>query len=364
MSAVGVLSRIATRAFVPRAATPEEWRAYHRYLRLRAAEESPEDPVLEDDVRQRQLLTEWPLFETHRVLALIEGEIAGSLAMWARRKGTPEYEAHAPFVGADAGVRRDCRRRGVAMVLLAALAAFMRAGGYVTATMSARVGDGTAYLDTIGAAEKHRAVENRLDLARADWAGLGRWEAVADEGSDELSWEIHAGRVPLDRFAELIPTLTAMVNSQPLGTLEIPPIRYEIEQIKAWYANMDAHGGDHVMALLRSGDDLVAVSEANWAADYPDRAFQNLTAVAPEWRGKGLAKAAKARLLRALRERRPEIVLLISVNAHVNAAILAINRQLGFVQHRDVRTYQIGRDGIEAALAARSVPVDRICHDV
>ena len=347
-------SRIVTRAFTPAAATADDWRAYHRYMRRRAAEEAPEDPIPEDNVRQRDMLTEWPLFETHRVLALIDGEIVGSLAMWTRRKGTPDYEEHARFIGADAGVRRDARRRGVATVLLAVLAAFMREGGYVTATMSARVGGGTAYLDSIGAAEKHRVMESRLDLASVDRVMLRGWEAAVDR-SGELIWEIHAGRVPLDRFEELIPALTTMFNSQPLGTLELPPMRYDMEQIKAWYADMDAHGGDHIMVLLRNGDELVAMSEASWIADFPDRAFQNLTAVAPSWRGKGLAKAIKARMLRAVSERRPEIGVIITVNANVNAAMLAINRQLGFVHHRDVRTYQIGRDGIEAALAARTV---------
>jgi len=344
---------IATRAFIPAAATADDWLSYHRYRRQRAAEESPEDPIPEDDVRQRDMLVEWPLFQIRHVLALIDGEIVGSLAMWTRRKGTPDYEAHAPFISADVDVRRDCRRCGVATVLLAALAAFMREGAYVTVTMSARAGDGSAYLDSIGAVEKHRVMENRLEFARVDRAMLRQWDAAVDARSGELIWEIHTDRVPLDRIKELIPALTTMFNSQPLGTLDLPPLRYDMEQIKAWYSELDAHGGDHIMVLLRNGDELVAVSEASWGADVPDRAFQNLTAVAPGWRGKGLAKAVKARVLRVLAERRPEIGLIITVNANVNAAMLAINRQLGFVQHRDIRTYQISRDGIEAALAGR-----------
>ena len=179
----------------------------------------------------------------------------------------------------------------------------MRSRGITTATLSARVGDGTSFLASIGAVEKHRMIENRLDLTRVDRGMLQAWEEGAGLVAG-LAWEIHPGRVPLDRYEALIPQLNVMLNSVPLGTLEVPPFRVDLDQIRAWYTDMDAHGGDHIMVLLRAGDEIVAVSEVNWASHFPDRAFQNLTAVAPRWRGRGLAKAVKARVLRVLGERR------------------------------------------------------------
>lgn len=346
----GASPRVVTRVFSPKFATAEQWQAFHCYIRRRATEEDPDEPVVTDEVRQRDMQINWPLFEGHRVLALIDGDIVGSLAMWTRRSGTPDYEAHACHISADAGVLKNRRRQGVGTVLLGELAVFMRERGHTTATLSARVGDGTAFLASIGATEKHRMVENRLDLSRVDESILRAWEARGDQ-VEGLAWEIHVGRVPLDRYEALIPQLTIMLNSMPLGDLDIPPLRYNLVQIEAWYADMDARGGDHTMVLLNAGMDVVAVSEAVWASEFPDRAFQNLTAVAPAWRGRGLAKAVKARLLRAVCERRPEVRLAITGNANVNAAILAINTQLGFVAHRDVRTFQITRGAIEAALA-------------
>jgi GNAT superfamily N-acetyltransferase len=318
-------------------------------MRLRAAEEDPGEPVVNDDVRQRDMQIDWPLIEAHRVLALVDGKIVGSLAMWTRRQGTPDYEAHARHISADAGVLKSRRRQGVGTVLLGELATVMREHVHTTATLSARVGDGTVFLASIGAVEKHRMVENRLDLSRADESMLRAWEARGDQVQG-LSWEIHAGRVPLDRYEVLIPQLTVMLNSMPLGDLDIPPLRFNLVQIKAWYADMDARGGDHAMVLLNAGTEVVAVSEAVWASEFPDRVFQNLTAVVPAWRGRGLAKAVKARLLRAVCERRPCVRLAITSNANVNAAILAINAQLGFVPHRDVRTFQTTLRAIEATL--------------
>lgn len=107
------------------------------------------------------------------------------------------------------------------------------------------------------------------------------------------------------------------------------------------------------MALLRAGDEIVAVSEASWISNFPDRAFQNLTAVSPAWRGRDLAKAVKARLLRVLCQRRPSVRWIITSNANVNAAILAINTQLGFALHREIRTFQIALGVLETALTGR-----------
>jgi len=200
--------------------------------------------------------------------------------------------------------------------------------------------------------EKHRMTENRLDLTHVDQGLLQAWEHGADLIGG-LTWELHAPRVPLDRYETLIPQLNVMLNSQPLGTLELPPFRFDLEQIRAWYAHMDAHGGDHAMALLCAGDEIVAVSEASWVTHLPDRAFQNLTAVSQAWRGRDLAKAVKARLLRALRERRPSVRWIITSNANVNAAILAINTQLGFALHREVQIFQIALEVLETALSSR-----------
>ena len=348
--------RISIRIFSPKTATSDEWQAYHAYVRQRAFEEEPAEPVLPDVVRQRDMLIDWPLEEAQRRLAFIDDRIAGQLAMWTRRPGTDDYAAHAQRIGVSCGVRADARRRGVGRALLAELEAVMCERDLNLATTSTWTADGKAFLTAIGAGEKQRMSQNRLDVTHVAPTLLSDWEALADRprgdtGREELTWEIHPGRVPLDRYAEMRPQLEVMLNSQPKGTLDWPPYRIQLEAVAAWYKDMDLHGGDHIMVLLKRGEEIVAMSEANWPSDFPDRAYQALTAVADGFRGRGYAKAAKARLMRAVTERHPTVKLFITSNANTNAAMLAINTQLGFKLYRETRTYQIDREAITSAIA-------------
>jgi GNAT superfamily N-acetyltransferase len=122
-----------------------------------------------------------------------------------------------------------------------------------------------------------------------------------------------------------------------------------------WYsrlrAQMDAHGGDHAMALLSAGEKIVAVSEASLFPKLPDRACQNLTAVAPAWRGRGLAKAVKARLLRAVRERQPSVRWIITT--HANCSHSGHKHTIGVPRHREVGIYQIALGVPETAVLSR-----------
>lgn len=344
--------RIEIHAFDPKTASEDAWRAYHAYRRRRMQDDHPDEPIVRDEVRRRDMVRDWPLTMTRVRLALVGGEIAGSAMSWTRRPGAEDYEKHARYIACDLGVRKDRRRRGVATALLRDIATFAKAGGYEIATLSTMTEEGGAFLDAVGAEVKQRMRQNRLQVAEIPEGLLQRWAALGN-ADDRLSWEIHAGRVPLDRYELLIPQLNVLLNSQPLGSLDHPPFRIDLPSVRAWYDDMDKFGGEHLMVLLMQGETVVAMSDISWIPDFPDRASQGLTAVAPCWRGKGLAKAVKARQLQLLLEAQPQVRTLITSNANMNAAMLAVNAQLGFKLHHEFRTYQAAVATLERWLAGR-----------
>ena len=341
------------RRFNLRAAPPAEWAAFHAFRRRRCAEDDPGDPVPEDAEVEHDARTRWPHWGYRRVLAWDAGQVVGSATMSFRRLHTPDYADYAPFTRIWGGVLQPWRRRGVATALLRPVLATMRAHGKTVATFWTSQPDGHAFLAATGAELRNRSVENRLPLAGLDWPALARWEAALPAGAG-LRWEVHAGRVPLERLAALVPSFTVLTQDEPMGTLNVPPSRYSLEGYSAWYEEADRTGSDHFLVLLLDGKEVAGMCEGGWNARVPGRAWQALTAVARSWRGQGLAKALKARMLRLIAERHPGVALMTTDNAESNAPMLSINARLGFVRHRESGTYQIGPDALEAWLLSRT----------
>ncbi|MDP9902522.1 GNAT family N-acetyltransferase [Variovorax ginsengisoli] len=344
---------IEVSVFDPDRASAAQWAAYHAFRRARHAEDLPDDPLLDDPEFEEVLRTSSPLAASHRFIASERGVLAGNMILCHRRENTPDHAAFAPFVDVFGGVLTTHRRRGVATALLQTAHAFMTDAAQTTATFKVHHDASNAFLRMLGATQKHRMMENRLSFDQLDAPLLAHWEATAATPSNGLRWEVHAGRVPMARLASLMAPFSHLINEQPLGSLEMPRIRYELEGYESWYADMDRRGGEHFLVLLLDGDEVAAMCDASWDRRTPDRVHQGLTAVASSWRGRGLAKGVKAAMLALVRRRHPQTRLIITHNANVNAPMLSINTRLGFAVYRENTLYQIDRDALGAALARR-----------
>jgi len=341
--------------FDPSRACVAQWQRLHDYRHQRAAEDALDEPVVGNAEFETELKTERPLYQRQRLLALRDGAILGNLVLSYRRPGSPGSNDYAAHLDVGGGVLAAQRRQGVGSTLAAGLVDFMAQRQKTMATFYVNLSAGERFMDAIGARCKLRNVRNRLLLQRVDWAAMQRWATLPESCIAGLRWEVHAGRVPMDVLAGLMAPLSALINQIPLGTLEQPPIRYQLEGYDTWYADMDRRGGEHLMVLLRAGDEIAAVCDASWDQRFPDRMHQALTAVALPWRGRGLAKAVKARMLLLARQRLPSLTMVNTLNAQSNEPMLAINRQLGFAVHQQDLLYQIERDALSAHLAARAL---------
>lgn len=347
------MATIGLHRFDPESATAAQWAQFHRFRRTRLEQDFPEDPIMPDHEAETILRQQRPIYETQRWLALRNGEIAGVLNLTYRREESAGSEDYRNHVEVGGGVLLSDRRQGIGRALLGGLVDFMDHRGKTIATARVHLPEGHAYMARIGAKCNLLHVESRLRFDLIRWEELSRWAASPALSASTLAWEVHAGRVPLAVLKTLMKSLSALLNEQPLGALELPSLRYELENFSAWYAEMDRRGGDHFLVLLRDAEKVVAVCDAYWDQRFPDRFHQELTAVAGPWRNRGLAKAVKARMLSLVRERHPEVKMAITNNANSNAPMLSINRQLGFSAHREAGTYQIGKDALNSYLVRR-----------
>ncbi len=334
-------------AFDAQTAGPAQWAAFHRYRRAVAAELRPGDPLPSDEEAQSQMQQIFSLWESRYWLALLETEVIGFVHVSFRRPETPNAAEHAPFLFGGGAVRAEARRRRAGTLLLREIHSLMSALDKRVLTVQAHAAPGHAFLTHAGAVPKFTLVENRAVLAELDWRRLRLWEeAVETQG---LVWECHAGRVPRGELLALLPQFTAFAADLPVGELEMPPIRYEIESYDQGYEEMDRVGGAHHLIVLRApGGKVAGISEALWDSQTPEFAQQQITAVARQWRGRGLARALKAAILRQIRSHHPDVKFVSTANADTNTAILAINARVGFTEHRRNVSYQITLAALDA----------------
>ncbi len=341
-------SAIAISRFIPEEADDDAWREWHVFRRARAAQINPDDPVIADaEARLDALAEKNPNWDEHWMVARAGTRVVGSAGFGFRKPDTAHAQDHAPYLGGGGAVLEDWRRRGVGGMLLAHARQMMHAMDKSILSLSAHTESGHAFLLRAGAVAKHRAVQNRARFEQLAWDTLRAWEeGVAMHG---LTWERHAGRVPLDRLEALMPDFTRLIADMPMGGLDHAPIRYEITGYRQWYDVMARTGGAHHLLVLRDqAGKVVGLTEAGWDARTPDRVWQQLTATDAAWRGRGLARALKAAMFRQIRNRHPEVALMITSNAEVNAPMLSINRRVGFQVHRRIVDYQVTREALDA----------------
>jgi len=336
--------RIAS--FDPYTASDQLWAAFNETRRAIAREFWPDEPMLDDAETRREVQTINPMVEFRRWVAIEGDEVAGSIRAAFRRPGTLDEKDYARFLWAGGGVRASSRRRGVGTLLLREAHQLMHALDKAVLTMSAQTQPGHAFIKHVGALEKHSTVEQRAIFADLDWPCLRQWEDGA--AAQGLGWERYAGRVPRDILVALLPVFTELFADVPLGGLETGPIRWEMNGYDQWYETLERVGGAHHLVLLRAPDGSVAgLSEAGWDVRAPSIVRQQLTAVARLWRGRGVARALKAAMLRQVHETHPEAMMIGTNNAEVNAPILSINARVGFtVAWRNV-DYQVTRQALD-----------------
>jgi GNAT superfamily N-acetyltransferase len=160
------------------------------------------------------------------------------------------------------------------------------------------------------------------------------WDALADKAAGRhtgytlVTW---SGRVP-DQHVAAVCRLNEQFNDEaPMGELEVERERWDEERLRGREARNEAVGRVEVCAGAVAPDgELVGLTEVAVNRLAPTRGFQSGTLVDPAHRGRGLGVAMKVANHRRLRALFPELTVLMTGNAGVNAPMNAVNEALGY----------------------------------
>ncbi len=338
-------------------AGPDFWARYHAFRRLRHAETRPDDPIMPDEVAEKEMKREDPFNVHFRYEIASGGEMLSWFDAGAVKPGSPEYESSKHLLWADGSVHRDHRRHGIGRSWIPLVVEIMNRNSYSTVGFGTEEESGHAFLKWLGADKRFTGAENRLKLADLDWAMMRRWVEEGRKRSPDTGFEVYDGRMPEELWADYAPALTTMLNTIPMEELEHGDEVITPEVMAEWYERNEMSGRiPHVM-LTREAEGVVSgITDMIYARYNPTIVYQGFTGVRPDARGRGLGKWLKAAMAIHMHELYPAAEWFTTDNASSNAPMLAINTRMGFKQYRVGSEYQISRENLEARLRELVLP--------
>jgi GNAT superfamily N-acetyltransferase len=210
------------------------------------------------------------------------------------------------------------RRRGAGRELAEAAIHQARADGCGAVTSLFGIPAGAALTAALGGRSGGASIRSVLALPTAA-------SPVVPPGYALRSW---SGAAPDELLQTVAEAWQAIADAPFEGGLY--PEAWNPAKLRATEQAMAARGQELRMTVALAGERAVALTALCTPPAPGATAFTEDTAVVRDHRGRGLGLAVKAESLRRLAAERPHITNVSTSNHETNAAMLAINRRLGF----------------------------------
>jgi GNAT superfamily N-acetyltransferase len=235
-------------------------------------------------------------------------------------------------------VHPEARRRGVGRALLSTAVTRMHAEGrshvigHGPEPLDGSGSPGVAFATAVGA---ERALDEICRSLELDDLSADQLSSLEDEattyaaGYELVQW---LGRCSDDVVDDLAVLAGRMTTDAPMGDLDWEPEVWDRARYREAEERTARLGRRWVTTAARhlASGRVVAYTDMGWSDRVESTAFQWMTIVAPEHRGRRLGLLIKAANLRALRREMPHVERVIAWNADTNAHMIAINSSLGF----------------------------------
>jgi len=292
------------------------------YEIFRACEvhDKPDVPVISRDNFVARLAHPWPGSDHEHYLAYVDGVAVGYVDMEL------PYLDNLGDVQIQLSVLPAYRRRGVGRALIDTVAERARAAGRtsVIGRVLSRHPDGSKFAAAMDAKPGLEEVRSRLDLRTIDQARL--------DGRYAEAWR-HAAGYRLTHWtgvppAEIIADVAYLDSQLEVSPWE--PARVDIGKFREGELRAARRGRISYHAGVLHGSRLVAWTKIAGDVVNQAHAWQNITLVAPEHRGRRLGTLVKIANLGHVRALRPRLERIDTCNAAANEHMLRINRAIGF----------------------------------
>jgi mycothiol synthase len=336
-------------------ASQSEYSALNHHINIIRHERLPDDPPvpLEETISNLQSI---PPFVDLRLWVVWDLGQATIVAMGNVALLRVEENRHVTQF--DLTVHPDYRLQGLGSCLLKLIAETAQEDHrrlLITQTVD-RIPGGEAFMKRLEAQKGMEGHTNQLRVADLNRELLQGWLSkgqTLQAGFDIGFWE---GPYPEEKIKE-IAELYDLENQQPLGDLQIEARHITPEEIRQNEKNIFARGNRRWTCYVvdRDSGKFAGYTETIWNPNRPEILLQEMTGVFPQFRNQGLGRWLKATMLEKVIQECPQIRFVRTGNADSNAAMLKINRELGFKHYMADTFWQMEVQKVMDYLSARNL---------
>ncbi len=333
-----------------RAAQDEEYAALGAFANRLRAERQPDDPPIPLQERVAGYRNT-PDFVAQDTWVVWSPDRAALVAVASLGRLLTQENAH--LAQMEIEVLPEWRRQGLGRRLLAEVVGAAEAYGkrlLVGATVD-RVPAGEAFMVRLGAAKGMEAHTNQLKIADLDPTIVRRWIESATDRARDFELGLWVGPYP-EEDLPAIARLHDVMNDAPMGDLDIEDMHFSPERLRQIERAVFSRGAKRWAKYVRerASGRFAGYTEVIWHPDRPEILQQGDTGVLPEYRGHGLGKWLKAAMLEKVIAELPQVRVVRTGNADSNAAMLHINRRLGFQPYMAQAFWQVETVSAQAYL--------------
>jgi GNAT superfamily N-acetyltransferase len=331
--------------FNPLSATKDEWSRFHEFRRKRSLEVNPNDPISNNESAENSLKANAQNPETEvKMLSIIDkssNKQIGDAGYAIIRETSPSYEGTKHLVQFDIHLLKKYQGKGIGRRMLKEVYEFAVSKKKSILVTSSDNDNGKAFLKRIGAQMALSSVDNRLNLEEVDWKMVEKWEKDGRERNPDVKIDCYL-TIPDTIIEEFCNIYTEVTNQQPLGELDVGAIIFTPES----YRNLEKMFADlkRTWITLVTTEPTGKISGLTEIRYNPNREIfisQLMTGVKQEYRGRGLGKWLKAKMMLKIRDEFPQVKIITTGNANSNAPMLSINDRLGFKVYKETESAQI-----------------------